>query len=288
MTRILYIVNGRSGQNLTTLRLLSEAAEKRGISTVVLQANEVNITQMPHFSEGDLLYTTSVQEAPQTLFKLIASTHPVTTVYRSIESLILDGDNVSKATLLHQAKGLPVNKTVFHITRDRQTLQDYVAHLGGYPVIIKSVGGSHGVGVMRFDSAPSLFAGIDFLIGSKGQFVMRQYIEHDAHARIIVLGGEVIDSIEYRKTSDDFRTNVGTAPLVEVKKFDESIEQLAIDAVHALGSDFGGVDIMLDKEGKPHIAEVNNPCFFPRAQKLSGIDIAGKIIDFLIEKSAKG
>ena len=61
---------------------------------------------------------------------------------------------------------------------------------------------------------------------------------------------------------------------------------MAVKAVRSLGYEFGGVDILFEEEtNNPYIAEVNFPCFFPTTQRLTNIDISGKMIDFLINKS---
>ena len=250
-----------------------------------IHAQDYDYTNELALQSDDMLYGVSMESDAYTLFKHLAATSSVKTIYDDTFALINGGENVLQATLIHESLGLPINKTIFGLTHDKMRLDRYVEHLGGYPVIIKSVGGSHGVGVMKFDSPSSLYAGVDFLLGSGQQCIMRHFIEHDTHARLIVLGNEVIDSIAYHKPKRDFRTNVGSKPNVEVQKFGDDIEAIAVRATHALGSSFGGVDIMFDSEGRPHIAEVNVPCFFPRAQLVSGVDIAGQIISYLKQKS---
>ena len=52
-----------------------------------------------------------------------------------------------------------------------------------------------------------------------------------------------------------------------------------------MGNQFGGVDILIDSNGRPYITEMNFPCNFARAANATNIDIAGLMIDFLISKS---
>lgn len=54
-------------------------------------------------------------------------------------------------------------------------------------------------------------------------------------------------------------------------------------AVKALGLEFGGVDVMITNDG-PKVVEVNYPCFFPRCQMLTGVDIAGQMVEYLVNK----
>jgi ribosomal protein S6--L-glutamate ligase len=114
--------------------------------------------------------------------------------------------------------------------------------------------------------------------------VMKEYINTTSTARLIVLGDAVIDSIEYRANQDDFRSNEGHKPNVFRATFGNDVNDLAVRAVHALGLEFGGVDILLS-DTQPLVAEVNFPCFFRRCQMLTGTDISGMMVDYLVEKS---
>ncbi|HET9411394.1 MAG TPA: hypothetical protein VFO38_00910 [Candidatus Saccharimonadales bacterium] len=115
--------------------------------------------------------------------------------------------------------------------------------------------------------------------------MMRKYIDYTAHARLIVLGNHVIDSIEYKREPNDFRSNVAKQPSVLAKEFSQAIQDAAVQSVQALDLEFGGVDILIQDDGQFYIAEVNFPCNFSRSQMTTQTDIAGAIIDFLATKS---
>lgn len=186
---------------------------------------------------------------------------------------------------LIKKSNLPIIKTIYHLTRDRQLLKKYVDYLGGFPLIIKTSGSSHGIGVMKLDSFDSLISVVDYLVKTQDRFIMRRFIDYTQHARLIVLGNKVIGSIEYKKIRGDFRSNVGDKLNVHTVNFSNEIQAMAIKATHAINIDFSGTDILIDREGNGFIAEVNFPCFFPRVQLATGIDIAGQMIDYLIQKS---
>lgn len=112
---------------------------------------------------------------------------------------------------------------------------------------------------------------------------MKEYCNVTSSARLIVLGDKVIDSIEYSAPKGDFRSNEGKTPNVSQKRFSETVNEIAVQAVKALGLEFGGVDIMITDNGAK-VAEVNYPCFFPRCQMLTGTDIAGQMIKYLRDK----
>jgi glutathione synthase/RimK-type ligase-like ATP-grasp enzyme len=70
----------------------------------------------------------------------------------------------------------------------------------------------------------------------------------------------------------------------ETKILPKEVQKAVVDAVRTLKRETGGVDLIFDKEENPYIAEVNFPNDFHTAQKVTKIDIAGKMIDYLIEK----
>jgi ribosomal protein S6--L-glutamate ligase len=161
-----------------------------------------------------------------------------------------------------------------------------IGTLGDFPVIVKVMGGSHGVGVIRVDSEESLRSLSDYLFATKVTFVVKEYFTVRSSLRLVVVGNTVVDAIQYMVPVGDFRSNVGEFPVV-VKVVPSKVSiSLALRAVASLGLDFGGVDILVTDK-RNYITEVNFPCFFPRCQLLTGTDIAGMMIDFLIEKSKK-
>lgn len=278
-----YCIN-RIGTNPTTIKLFKKSAKKRGIKFKEIYSDNYEFIEFPMLKKDDILYNVCVDHKSRTLEKCIIN-NDVATFCIDNNTGLHSYDNVFDATIIHSKNNLPIVKTVFDITKDRKMLSHYVDYLGGFPIIIKSKDGSHGVGVIKIDSLDSLLSIVDVLLNTNNKFIMREFINYKQHARLIILGNEVVSSIEYKRIKNDFRSNVGKELKIMAKKFGKGIEDTAIEAVRVLGYKFGGVDILIDNKGKFYIAEVNYPCFFPRAQQVTGIDISGLMIDYLIEKT---
>lgn len=278
-----FCINRRNA-NTGTVDLLKESAEKKGIPFQELYSNERAFVYLPNLAKNDILYNVCLDHKSRTLEKCLLN-HEVTTLYSDNQKGFHSYENVVEATIILGKKELPIIQTIYDLTNNRQTLKMYVEFLGGFPIILKSTNGSQGVGVMKIDSLDSLYSIVDVLISQEKNFIIRKFIEFKKHARFIVLGNEVIASIEYKKIADDFRTNAGETLNTVTKKFPKKVENVAVDSVKTLGFDFGGVDVLIDKNNNFHIAEVNFPCMFSQAQKTTSVDISGKIIDFLIEKN---
>src|SRR5690606_11342841 len=105
--------------------------------------------------------------------------------------------------------------------------------------------------------------------------VLRQFIHDARHIRVVVVGDRAVDAIEYAPQPNDFRTNAVAVPQVTKFELGESPEigELSERAVAAAGLGFGGVDVLLQPDGRFFVAEVNFPCNFARNQLNTGVDI---------------
>lgn len=268
---------------VTTTKLLTDSCKQRNIDLVILDPATTNPFKLQS-QPGDILYRISDAKHYGCLgmeYQLMSQ--GITTFYADENVLAV---NQEENDFLLPLQGIPVPKTASFLPRDRSKLMEVVEQLGGFPIVLKALGGSHGVGVMRLDSYESLFSVSDYLLAQGGRFVLKEYIDVTSSARLIVLGDNVIDSIKYQANRGDFRSNEGAVPNVSAATFSSEIQQVAIRAVRAMGLEFGGVDILISGD-KHYVAEVNFPCFFPRCQMLTGVDISGMMIDYLIAKAKK-
>lgn len=276
----------RKDSNKTSFNLLKKSAEERGIDVKTIHTEDFDFTKSVNLENNDALYNLCDDSNSQIIEKILIN-DKVTSYYKNYLNCVHKKNDVDDITsyIIHSKNNLPTIKSILIFSKDKKNLNKYSKYLGGFPMIIKALNGSHGVGVMKVDSLESLRSIADYLNKQNGEFILRQFIDYKEHARLIVLGNKVISSIEYKRVENDFRSNVGEDLTIVNKKYDSEIENIAIKSVSVLGYEFGGVDILIDKNGNPFIAEVNFPCYFPRAQQYSNIDISGQMIDFLINKS---
>lgn len=269
-----------------TIKFLEAACRARQVTFNLIDPQKIDYTNDSNIPlAGDLLYRASTIQSGYKdagIVEAFLLNDKVTTFYHSFERAL--SRHVS-SFVAQQKANLPIPKTIPRLSCNHASLKKYVDYVGGFPVIIKATGGSHGVGVMKVDSLESLTSIIDYLHRNHEYVIMRQFIDVDTSARFIVLGNKVVSSIEYAAPADDFRSNTGHFPHVQPKEFSPRLQKLAIAATRLSGVDFGGVDILIDNQDQPFITEVNFPCNFSRAQKITGVDIAGLMIDFLLQKS---
>lgn len=263
--------------------LLEQSSNDRGIKFVPIYPEEFDHTNIPVLEKGDILYRVSTTKESRIIERLLVN-DGVSTFYKNVGQSLRPLANPTVPLALEKF-GVSVVPTIYSLPSNREELKKYVEHLGGFPIVIKDMGGSHGVGVMRIDSLESMYSVVDVLLAKGGSYILRKYIDYEAHYRLIVLGDKVVGTVEYPRVEKDFRSNVGNDLHVIETKCSKEVEDVAISAVKAKDFEFGGVDVLVDGNGNPYVAEANFPCFFPRVQTATGIDVSGMMVEHLVKKA---
>ena len=120
-----------------------------------------------------------------------------------------------------------------------------------------------------------------------------EYFEHVVSYRLIVIGDNVVANEARHFGPGDFRTSsIGSDSIGAVAAPPAAIE-MAFKAAQVLSVEFGGIDTLENLDQKLVLAELNFSCrfscyfccCFADQQRDSGIDIAGAMLDHLIEKN---
>ena len=277
----------RKDSHTATFDLLKKSAEERGVCVKAIYTENFDFTQTPALTNNDAVYRISTDFKSSIIEKILINEN-VICLYDSYINCIAKMDNVLESSILHSKLNLKIIPTIFTLPQNKdQIIKKYTEYLGGFPIILKALGGMHGVGIIKIDSIDSLSSILDYINSKSEPIILRKFIMHNEQARLIVLGDKVVAS-HTNFISEDFRTNFGDNNSRKrlVKEYDEEIKNMAVKAVGTLGYEFGGVDILFEEgTNKPYIAEVNFPCFFLTTQRLTNIDISGQMIDFLVNKS---
>jgi ribosomal protein S6--L-glutamate ligase len=102
--------------------------------------------------------------------------------------------------------------------------------------------------------------------------------------RCLVVGEKVVASMIRRGVEGDFRSNLHRGGTAETVKISQKERATALKAANAVGLNVCGVDLLRSNKG-PVVMEVNSSPGLEGLEKATGIDVAGKIIEF-IEKNA--
>ena len=191
------------------------------------------------------------------------------------------GDKLTTSTLLATA-GLPQPRNVVAFTPESalEALEEL-----GYPAVVKPVVGSWGrllAKVNDRDAAEAIFEHKATLGSTQHQvFYVQEYIEKPGRdIRAIVIGDRVLTAM-YRK-SEHWITNTARGGEGELCPITPEIESICLNAAKALGGGVLAIDLIEHSERGYLINEVNHTMEFHTMQPLSGIDIAGEIVDYSI------
>jgi len=132
-----------------------------------------------------------------------------------------------------------------------------------FPIIMKTLRGSKGVGVLFIESERGLNSLIQLLFkqDSQADLLIQEYIKTEFDVRVLVLGGKIIATMQRDVLEGDFRSNYSQG--AEVKTYELSdleIEQCLL-AAKAIGGLFTAVDFIPSENTKkdpPYILEVNS------------------------------
>ncbi len=259
---------------------LQRACSKFSVQFQAMNALDHDYSSLPSPGPEDMVY--NVARGGEILETLLLQS-PAKSYYVNPPLLIENNRDTIKYAMVHDQTDLPTPKTIFHCNRDKKRKKVQVEHLGGFPVILKTGGGTKGVGTMIIPDMPSFLSITDFLHESHIPYIMREYIEPEEIARLIVIGANVVAANKKLIPEGDFRTSVDNQ-LPIPKRYSSDVEALAVAAAHSANFTNCGVDILIDKNGNPFILEVNMPHDYVTTEIATGIDIPGAMISYLLSK----
>ena len=193
------------------------------------------------------------------------------------------GDKLTTSTLLTRA-GLPQPRNMVAFTPESalDALEDL-----GYPAVVKPVVGSWGrllAKVNDRDAAEAIFEHKATLGSTQHQvFYVQEYIEKPGRdIRAVVIGDRVLTAM-YRK-SEHWITNTARGGEGELCPITPEIESLCLDTAQAMGGGVLAIDLIEHSERGFLVNEVNHTMEFHTMQPLSGIDIAGEIVEYAMSR----
>jgi RimK family alpha-L-glutamate ligase len=191
---------------------------------------------------------------------------------RAIERTV---DKFWTSTLLEQC-GIPTPETV--VCDDPEEAVAAYRTLGD--VIVKPLFGSMGLGMVRISDEEMAFRVFRTIEQIRGVYYIQRTVDHDGtDLRAFVLGGRVIAAIERRAAG--WRTNLARGGTARSLSLSEQLSALAVRAAAAVGADYAGVDLLTGRDGTTYVLEVNGIPGWRGLQEATGLDIAGRLVDYL-------
>ena len=179
--------------------------------------------------------------------------------------------------------GLTQPKSI--LVNNPDTILDQIKESGiKFPLIMKTLRGSKGVGVLFIDSERGLDSIVQ-LINKQDEdadLLVQEYIKTDYDVRVLVLGGKVLAAMKRPVIEGDFRSNVSQGSKPEKIKLTELEIEESLKAAKAVNGLWTAVDFIPSKNREkepPFMLEVNSSPGTEGIEEATGLNIAKAVID---------
>jgi gamma-F420-2:alpha-L-glutamate ligase len=166
---------------------------------------------------------------------------------------------------------------------------DLVERELGFPVIVKTLKGTRGAGVLKCEDRSQFedLAGLLESAEAKADFILQHYVRasHGRDVRVLVVGGRVVAAMERRSLTGGFKSNVSLGGVGVAYNPPQEMAELAVQAADVLELDITGIDILFDEEGY-RICEANSAPGFQGLERATGMDVPTAILEWVVSTQA--
>jgi len=168
--------------------------------------------------------------------------------------------------------------------RQKSDVLPAIQKVGGAPVIVKLLEGTQGIGVILAESEKVAEAIVETLQAKDMNVLIQKFVQESKgrDIRAFVIGDRVVAAMRRRAVGGEFRSNVHRGGRTERVQLSEDYERTAVRAAQIMGLRVAGVDMLEGNDG-PVIMEVNASPGLEGIETCTQIDIAGEIVDYVVE-----
>ncbi len=157
----------------------------------------------------------------------------------------------------------------------------------GFPVVVKTLKGTRGAGVVlcqdraQFDDLANLLDGAD----PGADFLFQEYIKssHGRDVRLLVIDGEIVAAMERRANDGGFKSNISLGGTAKPYDPPDEMSQLALDVTRALNLDVAGIDILFGDDGYK-VCEANSAPGFQGLERACGVSVPDIVFNAMQKK----
>ena len=158
-----------------------------------------------------------------------------------------------------------------------------------YPIIMKTLRGSKGIGVIFIESERSLESIVQLIFkeSQDAELLIQEYIKTDFDIRVLVLGGKILASMRRDVVKKDFRSNFSRGSNVKEFKLTEMEIEQCLLASKAVDGHYTAVDFIPSKDREkspPYIIEVNSSPGTEGIEKATGKNLIKEVLQHFEEE----
>jgi ribosomal protein S6--L-glutamate ligase len=202
------------------------------------------------------------------------------------QAIVRSRDKLRSLQILSK-NGLGMPKTAF-TNFSKGGEKQLIEQVSGAPVIIKLLEGTQGLGVVLAETKKAAQSVVEAFHGLKARIIVQEYIKEakGSDIRAFVVNGKVVGAMKRQGAEGEFRSNLHRGGVATVIKLSRAEKQAALNAAKALGLDVAGVDMLQSLRG-PLILEVNSSPGLEGIEGATGVNVAAKIIKFVVDSVVK-
>jgi len=285
------------GSHLYSTRRLVEAGKKHGHEMRVIDYMRCYMNITSH--KPTAIYQGKPLDKVDAIIPRIgaSATFYGTAVVRQFEVIgvfsISDSQAISRSRdklrclqiLAREGIGLPVTGFA-HSAEDIDGLIDLV---GGAPLVIKLLEGTQGIGVVLAETYQAAKSVIEAFRGLDANILVQEFIKEaeGTDLRCFVVGGKVVAAMKRQGAPGEFRSNLHRGGSAVKVKLTPEERSTAVRSAEAMGLKVAGVDLLRSNHG-PVVMEINSSPGLEGIETATGVDVAGKIIEFIEKNAASG
>jgi ribosomal protein S6--L-glutamate ligase len=204
-------------------------------------------------------------------------------IFTAVESqaLVRSRDKLRSLQILARA-GLGIPKTAFASSPKDKDIDSVIEAIGGAPCVVKLLEGTQGIGVILAENQKAAKSVIEAFLKLDASILVQEFIKESrgADLRVFVVDGQVVGAMKRQAKEGEFRSNLHRGGSATVIQLSPEERATAIKAAKKLGLNIAGVDLLQSDRG-PLVMEVNSSPGLEGIEGATGIDIAGKIIEYV-------
>jgi [lysine-biosynthesis-protein LysW]--L-2-aminoadipate ligase len=255
------------------------AAEARGVAVQRIDDGETTFGLERPAVLPDVVLNRSVSHT-RSLYATRFFVHYGVPTVNSPEVTELAGDKILTSLRLTE-RGIPTPRTIVALSPEAalRAIEQI-----GYPAVLKPAIGSWGRLMAKVNSVEDAEQILEHKAALTSPLHSVIYVQEyvrkpDRDLRVFVVGDEVVAAM-YRH-SPDWRTNAARGATTEGAEVSAELRELSLRAAEAVGGGVLAVDLMESPNGLV-VHEVNPTPEFKALTAATGVDVAGRIVDYAV------
>ena len=154
---------------------------------------------------------------------------------------MLTCDNKMSAYISFERDNIPTPRTAL-ISNEKGLLHAHEKLGGKYPVIMKTLTGTQGIGVSVVESEKSMVSVAQSLWKFGAALLLQEFLKFDFDVRTLVIDGRILASTKRISAKKDFRSNRHREATTEPYKLSDEERMVVLQAARSVGTYMVGVD----------------------------------------------